>query len=271
MKKLILLFIIIVLPVFIYAQDGAKAKKPGSTDKNGNERVNTEESVKETTSNYEDDVKNYSSNIFIDSMEVDRVELSEFTFDGVYPNVKGLSNKSLEKEINQIFISNYKNYLKKSKGWGLFIHATTNFEILSLSDDLISIIQYYGFTYEGGNGWGSDAEVVNVDLEKGRLLTNNDLNLDDVNISEYNKTVFMYFLNQDMFMDNSYVDPLEYYRKEDEMNFIPIVKTQEEFNKINFGIKNNELCVVEFASPGARVYETVYIIPINKKYSSNSN
>ena len=77
-----------------------------------------------------------------------------------------------------------------------------------------------------------------VDLEKGRLLTNNDLNLDDVNISEYNKTVFMYFLNQDMFMDNSYVDPLEYYRKEDEMNFISVVKTHEEFNKINFGIEN---------------------------------
>ncbi|MBK9334836.1 MAG: hypothetical protein IPM96_21160 [Ignavibacteria bacterium] len=105
-----------------------------------------------------------------------------------------------------------------------------------------------------------------VDLEKGRLLTNNDLNLDDVNISEYNKTVFMYFLNQDMFMDNSYVDPLEYYRKEDEMNFISVVKTHEEFNKINFGIKNNRLCVVEFASPGARVYETVYVIPINETY-----
>jgi len=99
MKKYILLFIIILLPVFSYAQNGAKSKKPGSKDKNGNERVNTEDSAgsvtkpESSTENYDVDqtekkTKNYSNGEPIELYDLiymllpdESVSTSNFNFD----------------------------------------------------------------------------------------------------------------------------------------------------------------------------------------------
>lgn len=257
---------IILVQSQLYSQE-AKSQKPGVNDETQTDQSVQDVNSREEKKTVDDEVVILSKTIFIDAMEADKVDFPEYTFEGEYPKVRGMANENLENEVNQIFITNYKNYLKKSKDWDEFIHARIYFQILSLSDDLISVIQYNRYQYGDGNGWGADADVVNIDLKKGRLLTNEDFNLSEISLEKYNETIFMYFLNKDMFMDNSYTDPLEYYRKPDEMNHIPVVKNYDELNKINFGIKNNILQVVEFASPGARVYETVYVIPINKKYS----
>jgi len=273
MKKYILLFIIIVFPVFSFAQEGAKSKKPGSKDKNGNERVNTEESVeseesvKETTSNYEDVVENFSSNIFIENIEVEKIELYQYSFEGVYPIIKGIPNKDLENEINQTFINNYKDYYQRSKNRNEFIHADVSFEILTLSDNLISIIQYGHWQYGDGNGHGSDAYVVNADLQKNKILTNDDLNINEIDLKTYNNRIFDYFKQNELLWDNEGYDPMDYYYKsDDDICFIPVVKNHQELNEMNFGIKENVLQLVEYSKPGARATHYVYVVPLKIQY-----
>jgi len=83
MKKYILLFIIILLPVFSYAQNGAISKKPGSKDKNGNERVNTEDSAgsvtkpESSTENYEVD---HTEEITTDYAKGEPIELYDLIY-----------------------------------------------------------------------------------------------------------------------------------------------------------------------------------------------
>lgn len=190
--------------------------------------------------------------IEIDTLNIPLVEETEYSFEGVYPKIKGFPDQKFEELINQEFIVNYKDYQKRTQQMG-FVHAYVDFEILTNDNIYISILQRANYVVHEANGYGNDGYVVNIDITNNKIMKKEDLKLNELDIKDYNQKLTRYFKE-----NTSFWNP----------NGVPFVKTQSELFKYDFAIQNGFLVLAEYADPGARAEQNVYIIPIKNLYGS---
>jgi len=211
--------------------------------------------------------------IIIDSIiikEINDIE-KEFFFSGAYPKVSGLKNKQFEEELNRIFIKNVDDAKKDGEGFELGI----NFEIFTLNDTLLSIAQPVWGRFSGtGTSCGmlGHAYTVNADLKNEKILTNNDLKIEDFPISEYNKVLEYYFKYISIYP----IESLDYVNGfgDDQLgifDFIPKIKNVGHYKEISFAIRNDSLIVVEYAMPTACVSKGIYHIPVKSVHNNTIN
>jgi len=193
---------------------------------------------------------------------------------GEYPKISGLYDEKFQEKLNGILKNNvdeFKNIIKGevSENWG-DVNGFIDFEVLTNNDSLITIIQRTNWIVCGANGYGFDAYVLNADINNNRILTNDDLNISNIDINKYNKVVYNFFKKDTLLWEdiNGYSsksgNPLDYYPgNPDNFSNIPVVKNHEELNKYKFGFMNGELVLIETAMPSSRATLSVYIIPMN--------
>lgn len=229
-----------------------------------------EQKNKSTGSDSTRDIKNNLTEtkileIKIDTLIVEKVidKQIEFTFEGVYPKIIINGDENFERELNLIIKRKLDDYIQKSREGG-FADLGISFEILTNDKNYLSIVQNItGMVSGGGTSCGLilDAYTINVDLQKGKILTNEDLNAGNLNISDFNRTVVKYLKNK---IDYSDID----------IENIPQAKNKADLLKFNYALKNGNLVLVEFAMPAACVSKDIYIIPLNilqNTQESNNN
>lgn len=177
----------------------------------------------------------------------------QYSFEGDYPQFEGMESKDFEKEVNKKLYNNYLDYLNKSQAWG-GVNAMIEFEILTNNDKIISLIQRTSWVAWEGNGYGFDAYVLTIDLQKNKILSNEDLNVKKLNLNEFNSIVLKFFKNMEGYE----------YIKDDEFDELPIAEGYKQMHNYNFAVKDGFVVLVERAMPKSRASMEVYIIPIKK-------
>ncbi|GEM_PF-1774157 len=191
--------------------------------------------------------------IKIDPIFFNPIETEGIAVDGHYPKISGLKNKEFEDKLNSIFTRNINDFVYSSAEG--MVNSTLSFEILTLNDSILSLSQEsWGMVDGTGTSAGIRLEVVtvNADLKNARILTNVDLNVKQVGLSNFKKIVTGYFRNicgyGDMFWEDYISNP----------------KSTEEMMKLQFGIKDGNLVEMEFGTPCSFASRGIYLIPLAK-------
>lgn len=194
-----------------------------------------------------------SDKIKIDPVFFNPIETEGIAVDGHYPKISGLKNKEFEDKLNSIFTLNVNDFIYSSAEG--MVNSALSFEILTLNDSILSLSQESSGMVDGtGTSAGIRLEVltVNADLKNGKILTNEDLNVKQVGLSNFKKIVTGYFRNicgyGDMFWEDYISNP----------------KSNDELMKLQFGIKDGNLVEMEFGTPCSFASRGIYLIPLAK-------
>jgi hypothetical protein len=194
-----------------------------------------------------------TSSIKIDPVFFNPIETEGISVDGHYPKISGLKNKEFEDRLNNIFTRNVNDFIYSSAEGT--VNSTLSFEILTLNDSILSLSQESSGMVDGtGTSAGIRLEVVtvNADLKNARILTNEDLNVKQVGLSNFKKIVNSYFRNicgyGDMFWEDYISNP----------------KSNDDLMKLQFGIKDGNLVEMEFGTPCSFASRGIYLIPLAK-------
>ncbi len=194
-----------------------------------------------------------SGGITIEPVFFEPVVIDDITIYGHYPKISNLKNKELEENLNKLFIDNV-NYFIDDNVENM-VNASVSFEILTLNDSILSLTQQSSGMVDGTGtsaGIRLDVVTVNADIKKGKILTNEDLNVNKVGLSHFNKTVNSFFRKicgfTDMFWEEYISNP----------------KSEQEMMKLHFGIKDGNLVELEFGTPCSFATRGIYLIPIAK-------
>lgn len=194
-----------------------------------------------------------TTGIKIDPVFFNPIETEGIAVDGHYPKISGLKNKEFEDKLNSIFTRNVNDFVYSSAEG--MVNSTLSFEILTLNDSILSLSQKSSGMVDGtGTSAGIRLEVitVNADLKNARILTNVDLNVKQVGLSNFKKIVTGYFRNicgyGDMFWEDYISNP----------------KSNDDLMKLQFGIKDGNLVEMEFGTPCSFASRGIYLIPLAK-------
>ncbi len=224
-----------------YPVDDGKKKEEESVNNNNNSEVTPNEVG--------------SGNITIETAYLKDVndKKRNLTFGGTFPRVTIPNNKSLESEVNTAIENNIAKFLSV---WQEEVDINISFEVVTLDDKYLSIVQKAGGMFAGtGTSCGivGNAYTVNADLKNGKVMTNFDLGVENIGTKEFNNAVLKYFRTES---DYATPDP--------DIESIPQIRSGTSFADYNYAIKNGYLVIAEFAMPMACVSKGVYIIPIRK-------
>lgn len=194
-----------------------------------------------------------SDKLKIDPVFFNSIETEGITVDGHYPKISGLKNKEFEDKLNSIFINNVNNFIDYNAEQ--MVNAGIYFEILTLNDSILSLSQESSGMVDGtGTSAGIRLAVVtvNADLKIGKILTNEDLNVRQIGLSNFNKSVNSYFRKICGYGDMYWED------------YISNPKSIDEMMKLHYGIKDGNLVEMEFGTPCSFATRGIYLIPLAK-------
>ena len=213
--------------------------------------------------------KRNSNSIVIDTIMIEEHDLKDVLFrieESKLPKINGLSNKIYENQLNDIFSINFNLYvdsvkLERGRPHGEYdelspssIPASVNssFEVLTLNDSLISIVQFFvTFVGGGGNSWLPSSKVINCDLKNRSIFKNSDFGFTYNNIDLINNRIKEYY-------DKTFPED----KKSNTITY-PLIKNKTEFVNLNFGLRNDSIMLVMEAYPLAHFSYGTYIIPID--------
>lgn len=128
-------------------------------------------------------------------------------------------------------------------GW-----AHTYYEILESHDGIVSVVLYLTNGFGGGNNWTPAAKVFNIDPVKIELISNEEL-LSNVDREMLNKAIYKFF-------NTVYPGEVE---KSIGHNFLD---EKIDVKRLEYGVRNDSLCLVTSAFPAEHPSYDIHIIPI---------
>lgn len=184
------------------------------------------------------------------------------------PRISGMSDTAFQHKLNSLFLENFKRFAdsaKKENGLTSDLEIETaelteaepasakaRYEILSLNDSLISVVQYFiSLVGHGGNSWTSASSVVNVNLRYHQLMEDPMFKYTGLSFDSLDGRVYRFFLRTLEEAPNS--TGLEEYRSNPE--------------KLKFGIRNDSMILVHEGYPGSHSTYGTYLIPVNRRQS----
>ena len=231
--------------------------------------------------------KNNGSTVPIDTVIVDETVLDTLCFtinESSYPKVTGLNDKKFEDLLNRQFVINFNSFMDSAKhiyggclpkdelgeyssSDAAFGFANGGFEILTQTDDIISVVQR--FEGERSKAWNPYSTTINCNLKNKTFYTNADIVKslgNDMNF--FNKKIKGYFKQwvTDFFGDDKEQSGF----RDDNINYL-LITDKEEIKNLKFGIRNDSIMLVMEAQPtGTKDSYTTYIIPIDKCHKNIS-
>jgi alpha-tubulin suppressor-like RCC1 family protein len=212
------------------------------------------------------------SSVSIDTVEVKDTALTNLCLlieESNYPKISGTDNDTFEKQLNDIFSNNFNSFIDSSKSqlgssippelrdvytvasWSTSVGSS--FEILTLNDNIISVVQYFSIKGGGGtNAWRCSSIVTNCHIVNKIILNCSDLKISFEDIGLINSRVKSYF--DQLFSEEKMNDLITY----------PVIENKNEFDKLKFGIQNDSTVLVIEAMPTSHNSYETYIIPIDK-------
>jgi len=224
---------------------------------------------------------NNMSTVLIDTVIVDETVLDTLCFtinESSYPKVTGLGDKKFEDLLNRQFNTNFNAFIDSAKRLyggclprdefgeysssdAAFGFANGSFEILTKTDDIISVVQR--FEGERSKAWNPSSTTINCNLKNKTFYTNadfiksfgNDINILNKKIKDYFKSWVAEFFGDDKEQSHFRDDNIKYL----------LITDKEEIKNLKFGIRNDSIMLVLEAEPtGTKDSYTTYIIPIDK-------
>ncbi len=204
-----------------------------------------------------------SESVQIEKKKINQMEFKDICFniyESNYPVLKGLEDEEFASQINEIFKSNYEDFISKEKKNGgctddleiSGLSASSHYDILTLNSEFLSVVQYF-ITEYGGSGSTINSKVINVDLKNRIVLNNSDFNMNGKK-SLIDKQWKSYFVKNNP-------EATEYI--EDQVK-VPYFDGKLDYNKFNYGLRNDSVMLVIEAEPDAHASYGTYIIPIEK-------
>lgn len=210
--------------------------------------------------------------ISIDSVIVKEQAFKERFFlirRSTFPKISGLTDHNFENKVNEIFSNNINSFIenkrqelglpvapptdKENNMYDIPASVTCSFEVLTKSDSLISVVQY--FTEQvghGGNSWTSSSFALTFDFKNKVIYQKKEFKIDKQKTNYLNSKIKTFFDN--LFPEEKINSAINY----------PFIKTSNDFDKLNFGIRNDSLILIIQAYPTAHYSYSTYIIPIEK-------
>lgn len=209
-----------------------------------------------------------NESVHIETKKINNMEFKNICFnvyESNYPVLKGMEDEEFASQINEIFKSNYEEFISKEKKNANCVDdydisglsASSHFNVLTLNSDFLSVVQYF-ITEYGGSGSSINSKVTNVDLKNRVVLNNSDFNMKgkkdiiDKQWSNYLKSL----------------QPENSNLVEDHV-VIPYSQSKVNYNKLKFGVRNDSVVLVIEAEPESHASYGTYIIPIEKWEKEN--
>jgi hypothetical protein len=214
--------------------------------------------------------------IRIDSVVVERKAQEDICFQverSTYPKISGLVDQRFEERLNQILRRNFNahvNLAKKEFGGcpeadeeededeeddyaNIYPSASGNFEVLTRNDSMVSIVQYMLSTVGyGGNSWTPSSYTLTADVKRNIVYGMKEFQMDRGKRSYLNSKIKAFFAEQ-----------FSHEAEQGSLNY-PLIKTNRDFDALNFAVRNDSLMLVIAAYPSGHFSHDIYIIPIEK-------
>jgi hypothetical protein len=205
----------------------------------------------------------------IDTLVINEDEYKDICFvidESNIPKIKGLVDKTFENKLNQIFKNNFDSHIKEAKKeYGDCIEtddietyefnnipnsAGSLFEVLNKSDSIISIVQFmFAYVGNGGNARVYSSTTLTANLNTKIIYSNKEFKVDWKNKDYLNTRIKIFFDKLNASEENNIL--------------YPYIKTNDDFNRLNFGIRNDSLMLITEANPSYSATYGTYIIPID--------
>ncbi len=208
------------------------------------------------------------NHIRVDSVIVEEKELKDSCFvieRSTFPKITGIIDKDFENKLNDIFKNNFYSYIKNAKkeyGGCLEIEfpdeylvnlpatAVSSFKVLTKNDSIISVVQYMiSGVGHGGNAWEPSSTGLTADFKNKIIYGKKEFKIDRDKIEYLNIKIRDFF-------DNLFPGSNE--------GIYPFIQTNDDFNKLVFGLRNDSLMLIIQAYPAEHYTYSTYIVPIDQ-------
>jgi hypothetical protein len=225
-------------------------------------------SINDTTEGISKKNEELINKFIIDTLVINKDESKDICFvidESTIPKIKGLVDKSFENKLNQIFKNKFDSHIKGAKkeyggcgktgdietdDFSLPNSAGSFFEVLKKSDSIISIVQFmFAYVGNGGNARVYSSTTLTANLKTKIIYSNKEFKVDWKNRDYLNTRIKIFFD--------------ELFASEENTIRYPFIKTNDDFNGLNFGIRNDSLILIIEANPSYSAAYGTYIIPID--------
>ena len=210
--------------------------------------------------------------IRIDSAVVERKVQEDICFQverSTYPKISGLVDQRFEERLNQTLRRNFNAHVNLAKKEfsgcpeadeededdyaDIYPSASGDFAVLTRNDSMVSIVQYMLSTVGyGGNSWTPSSYTLTADVKKNIVYGKKEFQMDRGKRSYLNSKIKDFFAEQ-----------FSHEAEQGSLNY-PLIKTNEDFDALNFAVRNDSLMLVIAAYPSGHFSHDIYIIPIEK-------